>query len=291
MSFTLKTVALEHPKPPQTRMLIFPQTDIEWRKIGKDFDTRWQFPNCLGSVDGKHIRITPPPGSGSYYWNYKGYNSLVLMAIANANYEIIYCHMGTNGRISDGGVIEQTTFYQKLMNRQLNLPKAEKIRNSATELPYVFIGDEAFHLRPDFLKPFPQGNLSKEKKIYNYRLSRARRIIENVFGIMAARFQILHTNINMSLDRIDLVVLTCAVLHNFLRRKCSDSYTSGESLDTENWESSTINDGLRMNPDFVSGLHNGPNRNYTREANESRNIFLRYFNNEGKVNWQDKMIH
>nr|CAH7719250.1 unnamed protein product [Callosobruchus chinensis] len=203
------------------------------------------------------------------------------MAIANANYEIIYCHMGTNGRISDGGVIEQTTFYQKLMNGQLNLPKAEKIINSATELPYVFIADEAFHLRPDFLKPFPQGNLSKEKKIYNYRLSRARRIIENVFGII----------INMSLDRIDLVVLTCAVLHNFLRRKCSDSYPAGESLDTENWVSSTINVGLRMNPDIVSGLHNGPNRNYTREANESRNIFLRYFNNDGKVNWQDKMIH
>nr|CAI5838721.1 unnamed protein product [Callosobruchus analis] len=167
------------------------------------------------------------------------------------------------------------------MNRQLKLPKSEKVRNSATELPYVFIGDEAFHLQPDFLKPFPQDNLSKEKKIYNYHLSRARRIIENVFGII----------ISMRLDRIDLIVLTCAVLHNFLRRKCSDSYTAGESLDNENWENSKINVELRMNPDVVSGLHKGPNRNYTREANEFRNIFLRYFNNEGIVNWQDKMIH
>lgn len=145
-------------------MFQFPKTEDEWKKIGKDFDTKWQFPNCLGSVDGKHIRIIPPPGNGSYYWNYKGYNSLVLMAVANANYEIIYCHMGTNGRVSDGGVLEQTSFYQKLIDGQLNLPKPEKVRNSAKELPYVFIGDEAFRLRPDFLKPFPQDNLSKEKK-------------------------------------------------------------------------------------------------------------------------------
>nr|CAH7749982.1 unnamed protein product [Callosobruchus chinensis] len=117
----------------------------------------------------------------------------------------------------------------------------EERENTANKIALCSLTGAAFHLRPDFLKPFPQGNLSKEKKTYNnYRLSRARRIIENVFGIMAARFQILHTNINMSLDRIDLVVLTCAVLHNFLRRKCSDSYTAGESLDTENWESSTI---------------------------------------------------
>ena len=45
------------------------------------------------------------------------------------------------------------------MNEQVNLPKAQKIRNSATELPYVFIGDEAFRLRFDILKPFPQDNL------------------------------------------------------------------------------------------------------------------------------------
>lgn len=77
----------------------FPRNEEEWRRIGKEFEEKWQFPNCLGSVDGKHVRIVPPQDSGSFFWNYKGYNSLVLMAIANANYEIIYCHIGTNGRI------------------------------------------------------------------------------------------------------------------------------------------------------------------------------------------------
>lgn len=265
-------------------MLQFPTTEEEWRKIAREFETKWQFPNCLGCVDGKHIRIMPPPGSGSYFWNYKGYNSIVLMAIANANYEFVYCHVGTNGRVSDGGVIENTTFYKRLLDGQLNIPKPETVRNGGIELPYVFIGDEAFCLRSDFLKPFPQGNLTEEKKIFNYRLSRARRIIENVFGIMAARFRILHTDINLRLDRIDLVVLTCAVLHNFLRRKCSESYIPPESLDNDNCT------GLRMNPNTVAGLQFGHNRHFGWTANESRNIFLEYFNNEGKVSWQDGMI-
>lgn len=71
---------------------------------------------------------------------------------------------------------------------------------------------------------------------------------------MAARFRILHTTINLRLDRIYLVVLTCAVLHNFLLRKCSDLYTPEISFDNEDWENSTVNVGLRMNLNIISGL-------------------------------------
>jgi len=64
----------------------------------------------MGAVDGKHLKITQPTGSGSFCWNYKGFNSLVLMSIANANYEFLYSDIGTNGRVSDGGVIENSKF-------------------------------------------------------------------------------------------------------------------------------------------------------------------------------------
>ena len=67
----------------------FPTTEDEWICTGQQFERKWNFPNCLGAVDGKHVKITPPQGSGSYFWNYKSFNSLVLMAIANANYEFI----------------------------------------------------------------------------------------------------------------------------------------------------------------------------------------------------------
>ncbi|VEN43487.1 unnamed protein product, partial [Callosobruchus maculatus] len=154
---------------------VFPRTEEEWKTIAQTYEQKWNFPHCLGAVDGKHINIVPPPNSGSFYWNYKGRHSIVLMAIVNANYEFIMCGCGTNGRVSDGGVIENTLFYDKLMDGTLQLPSSCKTDDSNEPLSYVFIGDEAFALRDNFLKPFSQKELNRERRIFNYRLSRARR--------------------------------------------------------------------------------------------------------------------
>ncbi|CAH2000985.1 unnamed protein product [Acanthoscelides obtectus] len=79
----------------------FPQTEDERKNIAKHFENRWNFPHCLGAIDGKHIDIIPPSGSGSYFYNYKGRHSMVLLVTVDARYQIIMCSFGVNGMISD----------------------------------------------------------------------------------------------------------------------------------------------------------------------------------------------
>lgn len=113
-------------------------------------------------MDGKHIRIVPPPHSGSKYYNYKNFHSIVLMALVNSNYEFIYVDIGKNGRLSDGEVLEYTEFYRNLKLKKLNFPNNSETVNN---LNFVVVGDEAFSLDDNFLKPYAQRELDSEKRI------------------------------------------------------------------------------------------------------------------------------
>ena len=134
--------------------------------------------------------IRPPPNSGSDYFNYKQFFSVVLMAIVDADYKFIYIDVGCNGRVSDGGVFKNYSIYTALQNNTLNIPKPTKLPRSRERVPYVLVADDAFALSNYLMKPYAQSELSTKNKIYNYRLSRARRTVENAFGILANRFRV-----------------------------------------------------------------------------------------------------
>jgi len=174
-----------------TLKLQIPKTEAKWKVIAKGFNDKWTFPNCLGAVDGKHVSIKKPLHTGSYYYNYKIFFSIVLMAVVNSNYEFIMADADTNGRISDGGVLGKTAFGKALGDKLLQIPEPGTLPNSRKKLPFVFVGDEAFALTENFMKPYGQAGLTAEQRIFNYRLSRARRVVENSFGILVSRFGVL----------------------------------------------------------------------------------------------------
>ncbi|XP_040210555.1 putative nuclease HARBI1 [Rana temporaria] len=196
-----------------------PSTPQEWQTVAAEFETRWNFPNCGGAIDGKHVRIVPPPRSGSEFYNYKGFNSIVLMAVVSAQYEFLYVDVGKNGRMSDGGAFRQTEFGERLQDEDLALPPdADNVEG----LPFVFLADEAFGLGPHLMRPFPQRTLTPERSVFNYRLARARRVVENAFGIMASRFRLFLTSIHMAEYKWNYIVFACCILHNFLRRNSTN---------------------------------------------------------------------
>jgi hypothetical protein len=83
--------------------LAVPKAD-EWKRVTMEYYTKWNYPNCCGAIDGKHIAIISPPHSWSLYQNYKGFKSIVLVAIAGPNYEVLMFDLGEYGRQSDSGI-------------------------------------------------------------------------------------------------------------------------------------------------------------------------------------------
>ena len=163
--------------------------ETEWSVIADQFATQWQFPNTLGAIDGKHINIKPPVGAGSSFYNYKHTHSIVLLAIAGPNCECIFADIGCNGRMNDTGIWNKSKLRSKIENNELDLPKPKCLPYGSVELPHVFVGDDAFGLKT-YMKPYAQRGLTTERRVYNYRHSRARRISENLFGIVANRWRL-----------------------------------------------------------------------------------------------------
>ena len=84
-------------------LLPFPTAELP-EKSAKDYEQLWNFPNCVASIDGKHVRIKCPKLSGSRYFNYKGFFSVILQGLVDARYKFLSVVVGAYGRQSDSGV-------------------------------------------------------------------------------------------------------------------------------------------------------------------------------------------
>ena len=163
-------------------------------------------------MDGKHVLIKPPSNSGSYYFNYKHSFSIVLLAVVDANYKFLMVDVGCNGRISDGGVYRNSKISLALEENSLNVPISRSLPGSTKPIPFMIVADDAFPLKTYIQKPYSQIGLTREKRIYNYRLSRARRIVENAFGILANRFRVFMTPIGLAPEKVKKIVLAFGII-------------------------------------------------------------------------------
>ncbi|GFO02654.1 protein antagonist of like heterochromatin protein 1 [Plakobranchus ocellatus] len=211
-------------------------TNDSFKEVAIGFAQHWHFPHVLDAIDGTHIKIECPPKSGSAYYNYKQTFSFVLQGVCDAQCNFISVDVGDFGRHSDGGVLKHSSFGRALYSNNLPIPLDESICGSDS-LPYVFLGDEAYPLLRNIMRPFPRRGLDNVRRIYNYRHSRARRTIECAFGVLVGKWSVLKTTLNMLPENAIKVVLACCVLHNFVRRR-------GVSLD--NIESNEIDNSWSL---------------------------------------------
>ena len=87
-------------------------SEDKWKSIADEFYERWNFPSCIGAIDGKYVMIQCPFNSGSLFYNCKSYFSIVLLAVASADYMFVMADVGTYGSSNNSGVLNHTTFFK-----------------------------------------------------------------------------------------------------------------------------------------------------------------------------------
>ena len=136
-------------------------------------------------VDGKHVAIRCPKNGGSLYYNYKGFHSLILLVLVDAKYKFPWVDVGTNGSSSDAQIFNYCDLCSGIVDGNLDIPVADPLPGDDRGMPYFLIGDDPFSLRTWLMKQVSARGLHDEERIFNYRLSHARRVVENAFGIMS----------------------------------------------------------------------------------------------------------
>ncbi|KAJ1526427.1 hypothetical protein ONE63_009561 [Megalurothrips usitatus] len=267
--------------------VIPPLCEETWRRVARGFEEEWQFPNCIGALDGKHCAVQGGGGGESNWFNYKESFSMVLLAMCDAQYKFLWVDIGGRGRRGDGGLFFQSTLDEGLRLGTLSVPGPRAPVDGWPALPHVIVGDAAFRMSMYLMTPFEGRFLTDDKNIFNYKLSRARRCIENAFGTMSARWRVLRRTL--------LASVAVACLHNLLmgneenlppdRRR----YNPPGYVDREDEEGRIIpgqwreDAGEDVPQDINVGDEEGDEDEGAKEARES---FTDYFLGPGSVPWQ-----
>ena len=266
----------------------------DWAAISQGYEDEWDYPHALGAVDGKHVEIQCPPGERSNCFNYQKYHSIVLIAMCDARYQFTLVDIGAYGHENDAAIFSTTDLYRRFDEGRVDIPPPEDVNGHM--LPFTLLGDDIFTLKPWLMKPYPGRYLSEEKRVFNYCLSRARRTIENAFGIMRTRWRVFRGPIHAKLDLANGIVQACVCLHNYLLLTDTaryipsgfvDSYSSSGDLVRGTWRAEAPDD---VGASALRPLqqHQG-SPNYAYDARTTRDNFRNYFNSsEGSstVTWQ-----
>jgi hypothetical protein len=200
-----------------------------------------------------------------------------LLALVDADYKFSIIDVGSYGKNSEGGILEYSSLGKGLLNNRntLNLPEDASIVSGEGTMPFVIVGDEAFRLTRNIMKPYPRRDLTQDKRRFNYRLSAARQMVECTFGALVSKFRIFETPIGVNPDMTDDIIKVACVIHNMIRT------VDKEELETCSNTSLTVG---AFEPLREPG--GTPNQS-TKEAREIRNAFKDYFNGIGATDTQD----
>ncbi|KAM4043782.1 uncharacterized protein ACNLHF_014059 [Anomaloglossus baeobatrachus] len=243
---------------------MMPQPNREdWLKISKGFKDSVDFPNCIGALDGKHFRVKKPPNSGSRYFNFHKFFSVVILALVDTEYRFIYADIGAYGSASDARIFRSSRLAQRLQENSLLIPPPVALPGTSGPLaPYVMVADAGFALSKHVMRPYPRRSIDDRKQYFNNRLTKARRYVECAFGILANKWRIYQTTIQLQPTFVTSVLKATIVLHNYCRIHEGGTY---------------VDDEFQINH-VVNPTGEPMSHNSVTSGLQIRNLFTDYFN-------------
>lgn len=180
--------------------ITMPQTRFAIGKINSDFYKIARFPRVLGTIDGTHIKIQSPGGdTAELYRNRKGWFSINVQMVANANLkvmDIVTCYPGS--------AHDSTIFNESRLR--------VKLEDDAFGDCYL-LGDSAYPCRKYLLTPLHNPRTPAEVR-YNKSHIHTRNTVERAFGVLKRRFPCLSLGLRVALDRVDSIIIATTVLNN-----------------------------------------------------------------------------
>ena len=201
-------------------------------------------------------------------------------------YSILFC---TNIIFVISGIFLDCHLREAIDDSSISFPDPEPLPYDTDDTPFYILGDDAFPLREWLMKPYGSRTLTKEERILNYRLSRARRVVENAFGILSARFRFLHTSMLQTTANAIKLIQVAVLLHNMIRSRYRNLHLGW--IDREDSETHAIIPG-RWRTDQVlrDVLGVRASNTATKRGKQIREALKHYVNYVHKLPWQENRI-
>ena len=178
-------------------------------------------PRIVGAIDGTHFHIRKPNHSPEDYFYFKsGGYTMACQAVVDRDRKFIDISVGMPGSTNDARQLRRSMLYQKATTTNLFNP-ANAIEGF---VPYL-VGDKGYPILPWLITPYremPNGRRSVQETLFNRKLSRARSMVENSFGILKQTFRELHSASDLHVTLLPDVVVSCCILHNLLLGQSSE---------------------------------------------------------------------
>ena len=193
----------------------FPRNEQEFRDKILDMEEVWQFPCSWAAIDGCHIPLKCPAGglqANKEYHNYKNFYSIILMALVDAKRRFIWASCRFPGNSHDSIILQSTNLWSKITAGQTIRDVGKDVEG--VSVPPLILGDSAFPFQSWLMKPNTSAVLTPSQQYFNYRLSRARMIIEDAYGGLKGRWRVLLRKCESTQEEVRDNTLACIVLHN-----------------------------------------------------------------------------